>query len=656
MSKYADRLPDAFRLLASGKLDEAEAIGRELIAADWKNAAAWELLGLIERARGKYSESLECITKATNFAPQSAELRMRRGMILRLMPDKRMEAVAEFRQAVGLDPNLAEAHHQLGNALKSVGKNCEALPSLVQASKLAPSRAVVWLNLGVVQLELEDRENAIASFRKAIALEPSRPEAHNILGSALLDDGQIAAGEVALRTALRLRPEYAAAHHNLGRAYRAQARISEAIAEYRAALRVKPDAGTHSNLLYALNLEAGLSPDDVFAEHIEWARQYAGPLSASIQPLPNDRSPERRLRVGFVSPDFVNHAVAYFFEPLLTNRDRMRCEVFCYSDAAAPDRVTERLRRSSDHWRETAALTDEQLEETIRRDQIDVLVDLTGHTAHNRLLVFARKPAPVQITWLGYPNTTGLRTVDYRITDAVSDPAGETDKWHSEELWRTPRAFLSYLPPVESPGVAELPALKAGHVTFASFSNYAKVSRPCIETWARVLNRVPHSHLLLKSRGLADEALGARVRAEFEQLGVAPERIELDAHLVSVADHLKGYGRVDVALDPFPYNGTTTTCEALWMGVPVVTLAGRTHAARVGVSLLTHLGRAEWIAQSTDEYVERAVALTTNLPGLSAIRSGLRAQMAASALCDATGFARDMADAFRDMWRRYCAQ
>jgi protein O-GlcNAc transferase len=655
MSAPSANSHDPFQLLQRGQMAAAVAACEARLRKNAQDVDALCVLGLVALGGGGGAKAAELFRQAIGVRPKAAILHVYEGQALRKM-GRSDEAIAAFRRAIGIDAALAEAHHQLGNAFKALGRHAEALESLTRAAALAPANAVIRLNLGVAQLELERRADAIASFRQAIVLEPARPEAHNILGSALLDDGRISEGEAALREALRLRPEYAAAHHNFGRAHRAQARMPEAIAEYRAALRVKPDAGTHSNLLYALNLCAGLSPEDIFAEHVEWARRYAEPLRGSIQALPNDRSPERRLRVGFVSPDFVNHAVAYFFEPLLANRDRAQWEVYCYSDAAVPDRVTERLRRSSDHWRETAALTDEQLEGAVRRDQIDILVDLTGHTAHHRLLVFARKPAPVQVTWLGYPNTTGLRTIDYRISDEVSDPVGETDKWHSEQLWRMPRAFSCYLPPAESPAVTALPASKTGHVTFASFSNYAKVSRPCLETWAKVLNRVPGSHLLLKSRGLADEALAARVQAEFRELGVSSERIELDAHLVSVAEHLAGYGRVDVALDPFPYNGTTTTCEALWMGVPVVTLAGRTHVARVGASLLTHLGRAEWIAPTTDELVERAVALTTDLSALSEIRSGLRARMAASALTDATGFAREFTTAVREMWRRYCAR
>lgn len=637
----------------AGRFEDAEKAAKAVLARDPRDANALELLGASLQARGQSAEALRAFDAAIVVAPRAAILHLRRALALRAL-GRNQDALTALQRATVLDPNLAEAHHQLGNVLKRLGRNLDALPSLLAATKLAPTNATMWLNLGVAQLELAQRRDAIASFRRATELAPAIPEAHNILGVALLDDGRIAEAEAALRTALQHRPDFAAAHDNLGRTYRAQAKLKEAIAEYRAALKTAASATTHSNLLYALNLAAEVSPEEIAAEHREWGRRYAEPLAQNGKSREVDRSPGRKLRVGFVSPDFVNHAVAYFFEPLLAHRDRNEWEVFCYSDAAVPDRVTQRLSGLSDHWRDTSIVSDQNLDEIIRSDAIDVLVDLAGHTAHHRLLVFARKPAPVQVTWLGYPNTTGLTAIDYRITDAISDPPGDTDRWHTEKLRRMPRAFSCYQPPMDSPAVAPLPAVKAGCVMFGSFSNIAKVSEPCIALWAKVLNRVPGSHLLLKSRGLGDETFAARLRGEFRKFGIAAERIELDANLVSTSEHLRGYERVDIALDPFPYNGTTTTCEALWMGVPVVTLEGKTHVARVGASLLTRLGRPEWIAKTRDAYVERAVSLAADLERLKTIRGELRSQMAGSALCDAAGFAQEMAAAVREMWRGYC--
>jgi predicted O-linked N-acetylglucosamine transferase (SPINDLY family) len=356
--------------------------------------------------------------------------------------------------------------------------------------------------------------------------------------------------------------------------------------------------------------------------------------------------------VGYVSPDFINHAVARFIEPVLSDHDRSRFEVFCYSNAQTPDTVTARLRALSEHWRDTALLDDAQTAALIREDRIDLLVDLAGHTAGNQLLVFARKPAPVQITWIGYPNTTGMGAMDYRLTDAIADPPGLSEAFHREQLVRLPGPFSCYLPSAESPDVNPLPALSAGHVTFGSFNQFAKLTPAVVELWARLLRECPSAHLLLRARSLADNETASRLRETFARLGVDPGRLELDGSQLSVAAHQGCYHRVDLALDPFPYNGTTTTCEALWMGVPVIALAGRTHVARVGASLLTHLGTPEWIAQSPDDYIERCRALASDLPKLAAIRAGLRARFRASPLGDAKGFTRNLETTYATLWAR----
>jgi predicted O-linked N-acetylglucosamine transferase (SPINDLY family) len=348
----------------------------------------------------------------------------------------------------------------------------------------------------------------------------------------------------------------------------------------------------------------------------------------------------RRLRLGYLSPDFNHHAVAYFIEPVLAAHDRTRVEVFCYASVAVPDRFTDRLRGLAEHWRDIARLDDDAAAALIRADNLDLLIDLAGHSARHRLLVLARRPAPVQATWIGYPNTTGLDAIDYRITDAVSDPVGQTEAWHSEKLVRLPANFSCYRPDDDAPAVNNLPAAAAGAVTFGCFNQFAKVTPEVIALWARLLAKLPGSRLLLKSRGLGDPGVAARVQAAFAAAGVGPARLILNGDELSVADHLGLYHKVDIALDPFPYNGTTTTCEALWMGVPVVTLAGSTHVSRVGASLLTHAGLAGWIAATPDDYVARAVAAVRDLPALAALRRGLREQVRTSPLCDAVRFTR----------------
>lgn len=551
-----------------------------------------------------------------------------------------------LQRAIGLDPALAEAHHQLGNALKSANRLPEAIAALRQAARLAPAQAPIWLNLGAALLDGGASADAVPAFQQAIALEPQRPEAHNILGVALLAAGRLADARTALEQALRLRPGYAAAHDNLGRLARTEGRVAEAIAHYRAALSAGPNPATHSNLLLALNY-LDLPPEEIFAEHRRWHELYAAPLAPrNPEPGTRSRDPSRRLRLGYLSPDFVHHSVAYFIEPVLAAHDRTHWEIFCYSNTRSPDHVTARLRALADHWRDIAPLDDEAAAALIRADQLDLLVDLAGHTARHRLLVLARRPAPVQATWIGYPNTTGLDAIDYRLTDAISDPPGQTDRCHSEKLVRLPGTFSVYQPDEYAPPVGALPAENAGTFTFGSFNNFAKLSPATLALWAQILREVPGSRLMLKSRGLDDPGVAARLRATFTAAGVESSRLLLNAAELSTADHLALYHGIDVGLDPFPYNGTTTTCEALWMGVPVLTLAGRTHVARVGASLLTHTGLEEWIAATPADYVAKAVAAARDLPRFAELRRTLRERLRTSALCDAAGFTRGLEETF----------
>jgi len=638
----------------AGQLAPAATIYREILRTQPNQPDALNLLGLVTQKSGDHAQAVELFAKASTANPGNPLVLLNSGISLRAL-GRQEEAVEKFKQALALDPQLAEAQHQLGNALKSLLRFAEAAVSLRRAAELNPKDAAVWLNLGAALLELSTRDEAIACFRRAIQLEPNRPEAYNILGSALLDGGLLSEAKEQLQAALRLRPAYPAAHDNLGRALRAQGRAAESVAEFRTALTASPQPGTHSNLVYALNFVPGLAPTEIFAEHRHWAELHASSFATRHLAHGKSHEPERRLRIGYVSPDFIHHAVAYFIEPVLAAHDRVRVEVFCYANATVSDAVTARLRVLSEHWRDIARLDDEQAAALIRADKIDILVDLAGHTARHRLLVFARKPAPVQMTWLGYPNTTGLDAIDYRITDDVSDLPGQTERFHTEKLLRLPEGFACYRPPAEAPAVSEPPALKNGTITFGSFNHFAKINPGVLELWARLLSRLPSARLLLKARSLADPETVACVRAVFSSHHVAPERVSLQCGELSVPDHLGLHQGVDIALDTFPYNGTTTTCEALWMGVPVITLAGPSHVSRVSASLLTNLGRSEWIAHSEDEYIGKCAGLAANFPALAEARAAQRERMRQSPLCDAHRFTAHLEAAYREAWRRWCA-
>ncbi|MBY0509054.1 MAG: glycosyltransferase, partial [Rhodospirillaceae bacterium] len=402
------------------------------------------------------------------------------------------------------------------------------------------------------------------------------------------------------------------------------------------------------NRLYA-DIYSESDPRAIHAAHAAWGK--SAPSVPAMRPA--DPDPTRRLRVGYVSPDFRRHSVSFFVEPLLAAHDAEAVEVFCYADVAHGDAVTARLKAAAHHWRDSHNLRGAALLNLIREDRIDILVDLAGHTKGNRLAVFARRAAPVQVTAWGYPATTGLPAMDYRLCDAVTDPASEADAWAVETLVRLSPGLHCYAPPADAPPVAPLPALAAGHVTFGSFNKLAKISPWTVALWSAALKAVPGSRLLLKTKPLAEAETRARIEHMFAVQGIAAGRLDLRGWVPGDHGHLDLYNQVDIALDTAPYNGTTTTCEALWMGVPVLTVAGRGHAARVGASLLTQANMADWIVPE-DEFAARAAAFAADPGGLDKLRKTLRAKAAASALCDAAAHARGLETAYRAMWRKAC--
>jgi predicted O-linked N-acetylglucosamine transferase (SPINDLY family) len=365
--------------------------------------------------------------------------------------------------------------------------------------------------------------------------------------------------------------------------------------------------------------------------------------------------PNKKLRVGYVSPDFRTHSVAYFLDPLFQNHDTNVFDVYCYSDVSVPDVTTRRLRNNVKIWRDTSSLGSSELVRLIRGDGIDLLVDLSGHTAGNRLMAFAEKPAPVQVTWLGYPDTTGLDVMDYRITDLYADPVG-SEKYYSEHLVRLEGCFLCYEPPGEAPAVVVNPAAASRSLTFGSFNNRAKINCDVIKLWADILRKLPHARLLIKNPGLTDKAVCADLRGQFIRRGIEAERVVLKGVSATTVEHLEEYHNIDIALDTFPYNGTTTTCEALWMGVPVLTLSGGCHAGRVGRSLLSAVGLDDWVAETEKEYVDHAVAYANSPDALVRLRASMRQRMADSVLCDGKIFTAKLESVYRSMWVDWCRQ
>ncbi|OGU10243.1 MAG: hypothetical protein A2075_21575 [Geobacteraceae bacterium GWC2_58_44] len=562
------------------------------------------------------------------------------------------EALPHFARAAALRPDWCEARSNLGFALARVGRMAEAAAELQAAAALSPADAGIRNNLGLALSELGRGEEALASFQEAIRLDPLYPEAHSNLALLFERYGRSSEAISSCLQALKLCPDYPEAHHNLACTLKSQGRHQEAVAQYREALRLKPDYHeARSSLLFALCYPAGLAEEELAAEHRSFGALHRFPAP----PHQNDRGCDRLLRIGYVSADFRAHAVVRFIEPVLRHHDRSRFQVFCYSNVAVPDARSASLRQLADRFVNIAGVPDQAAFEMIRRDRIDILVDLSGHTAGNRLPLFARKPAPVQVTWLGYPHGTGLEAIDYRITDAVTDPPGCSERLYAEKLVRLPGSFSCFAPPEEAPEVGELPLLSSGVITFGSFNNPAKITGETVSLWAGVLQGAPGSRMLVKGYALADPGSRGRLAALFAAHGVAPERLELLGNTASYREHLGLYRRVDIALDTFPYHGTTTTCEALWMGVPVVTLLGAGHRSRVGASLLGSVGLQRLVAQQAEGYRDAALELARDAARLAKLRRTLRQTMAASPLTDGRGFTGKLESAFREIWRNWAA-
>lgn len=496
-------------------------------------------------------------------------------------------------------------------------------------------------------------DNAAEMLEKALIVDPSQAELYCKLGNIRKSQHRLDNGIAHINRAIELKPDFAEAYIDRANALGLQGKVDEAIQDYRKALSLNPslDVG-HINLLLMLNFSTKISDEDISKEHYQFASLIESRHKLELLTHIPVQSADKRLRIGYVSSDFFTHSVAYYIAPVFECHNRDEFEIYAYYANTINDDFTQKLKNDCEHWRNVASLNDQALEDQIRKDKIDILVDLSGYTAKSRIKVFARKPAPLQVTWLGYPNTTGLSRMDYRLTDKIADPEG-SDELYTETLYRLPQNFSVYQPPAECPDVADAPCLGNRFITFGSFNNFSKTNASVVELWARLLTEVPGSRLLLKNPALGDRSMQEKVCDAFVNNGVDVDRLLLLGRDIKKHDHFQRYAQLDIALDPFPYNGTTTTCEALWMGVPVVTLAGNSHRARVGASLLTHIGHQEWIAETVDEYVSIAKQLASNCESLSSIRRQLRDEMKASPLTDASAFTLDLEKAYQEIWKNH---
>jgi protein O-GlcNAc transferase len=610
--------------------------------------------GAAHHKAGRVAEAVRLYARVRTAAPQSYE-GWYFGGLAALQLERHAEAAQLLERAARLAPRAAEVVANLGVAYVKSGRAADAERQLRHALELQPDNFLAWSNLGYVLQVLNRNDEAIATYRRAVALKPDHLDGWYGLGTACSLAGDFAGALAAHERALALNPRYWQARHGRAMVLIQTHRIREAVTDFAAVLADRPSHHeARSYRLFGLNFLPEFSNEQLHAEHLAYGRALeTAPLLAenARRSWAQSREPERRLRVGFLSPDLRRHSVAYFLEPLLAHLDRAQFEVLLYHDHFQDDPVSARLRQYASGWRNFVGQSPDIVEQAIRADAPDILIDLVGHTGMNRLPLFAHRLAPVQATYLGYPNTTGLAAMDYRLTDALADPAGDSDRFYTEKLVRFAPTGWSYAPPEEAPPPVPPPCLAGQPVTFGSFNTLSKLNDFTLGLWRELLAAVPQSRLTLKSLRL-DRALW---QPRLAQAGIPLERVNLLQPVADVAEHFGCYGQIDLALDPFPYHGTTTTCEALWMGVPVVTLAGDRHASRVGVSLLTAIGHPEWIARNAAEYRAKAVALVTDPARLAALRAGLRDDLRRSPLLDHAGQAARFGAALREMWRQWCA-
>jgi protein O-GlcNAc transferase len=642
-------------------------------------------LGNAQREAGEHSAAVQSYRHALQLKPRFAEANNNLGNALKDLGQDDA-AMASYQRALKIKPDYPEAHYNLGNALKDLGELEPAMASYQRALKIKPDYPEAHFKLAKVQTGLGQLDAAAESYRQGLRFSPEDAAAHSNLGVVLADLGQLPESVASCLIALRIEPDYAEAHFNLANTLGLLGQLGAAIESYHKTLELKPDfAHAHNNLGNALlrlgqvdaALESYRKAVEVKPDYLEafsnvlltsnyspsvdgyYCLQEAlryGDIAASRAESPisswlcAEKQP-KRLRVGLVSGDLGEHPVGYFLEGLLANLDPNKIEVYAYETYRRKCATNEKLRGYVSQWRETPSIRfgDEELAQLIRQDAINVLIDLAGHTGHNRLPVFAWRPAPVQVTWLGYLGTTGLKTMDYILADHWSLPPDEDDQF-VERPWRMPESYICFSQPGVPLELTSLPALENGFVTFGCFNALNKVNDRVIACWARMLQAVPESRLFFKTMTLGPHEVREALVNRFAVHGIEAERLQMEGAFTNREEHFRAYQRVDIALDPFPYPGITTTVEALWMGVPSLALKGDRFLSHQGETILRNVGLPEWIAQNEDEYVEKAASFAADLGQLSVLRADLRQRAVRSPLFDAARFARNFEETLWRMW------
>ena len=604
-------------------------------------------LAILLEQNARYVDALAAYGKAARMNPNVAFVWFRQGKLLNGLK-RYAESIPALEKAISLPGQLGDYHYEYGLALHMSKRFQEALVHYEKALSMDYNTAALQCNRGVIYKDLRKGGDAIMAFHAAVKMDPSNVSYLNNLGAAALELGLNTEALECFEQAVEKNPKLPTARNNIGNLLKDRARGMDALPQYRKSMELNPDdRDAPSNYLLCHMYIPDMDSKAVFEEHKKWGISTTKKIPSAFKFKPREAG--AKIRVGFLSADLCHHPVAHFIEPIFRGYDRERFEFVAYGDQRKSDEFSARFAKQVDLWRETSSYDDRALAKLIHEDRVDILFELAGHTAYNRLGVFALKPAPVQVSYLGYPGTTGLLTIDFRITDAFADPQGTTEHLHTEKLIRVPECAWCFEPDASAPELEPLPALKNGFVTFGCFNNMAKLNPDLFATWAEILLRVPGSHLRLKARTLTDDGVRKELKSYFTERGIEEDRLDFFGHTRKIVEHLGHYHSVDIALDSFPYHGTTTTCEAMWMGCPVVTRAGKTHVSRVGVSLLSAVGLQEFITNTREAYIEKAVVLAAQTDRLQELRSGMRERLRQSVLMDEKRFVQGFETALMEM-------
>lgn len=641
---------DGIDQMEAGRVEEAISLFELAVSEKSDFSLAYNNLGILLAHIGRNNEAEQAFINAVTFDSFFAEAYYNLGLVYEKL-GRYSDSNEQFDIAILLNNNYGEAYLEKGNCLLFLEDVYQALESYEKAALLLPKSAIASNNIGMVFLQLEDELQAEKYFREALRYDVKYVPAYNNLSTLLNSMGRVSEAMRTASAGLVYFPDDTRLLSVYAKSLLAQCKIPEALSVLRKILELNPhDAVQHSNLLFTLQYSKDISLEILYSEHLSWSAGNQLHDAGLIQ-FSNNKEPDRKLVIGYLSPDFCKHPVGFFLTPVLSAHNREYFKVICYSDRIKTDIQTLMLESSSDLWRDTSNCSDQELLELIAADGVDILVDLAGHTGGNRLPLFAQKAAPIQVTWAGYVGTTGLSTMDYLISDSNESP-GYADDVTVERIVRLPDGYVCYAPPEYAPEIMPLPAYSNGYITFGCFNNLPKLNEDVIKLWSELLKRIPTSKIFLKTKSFNDQETRERYHQLFVNYGVELERVILEGDSRH-PELLASYNRVDIALDPFPYSGGLTTLESLWMGVPVITLGGERFCSRHSLTHLTILGLTETIAADAETYITTALILAENLDHLAAMRSSLRPRMAASPLCNGVKFTRNLEAAYRSMWQAW---